>query len=136
LVLLTVGRIRVPHAEADAHYRKLLSRYADLEVAEARDDAGLIRRLPRDGHVVALDRAGRRLDSEGWSNWLADQRLAARDAHLLIGGPQGLPPEAIERADELISLGPITLPHQLARVIVVEQLYRAAKILAGEPYHY
>jgi 23S rRNA (pseudouridine1915-N3)-methyltransferase len=136
LVLLTVGRIRSPHAEADAHYRKLLSRYADLEVVEARDEVALLKKIPGSGHVVALDRSGSPLDSEAWSRWLSDRRLAAQDVHLLIGGPHGLPAEAVERADEVISLGPMTLPHQLARVVLAEQLYRAAKILAGEPYHY
>jgi 23S rRNA (pseudouridine1915-N3)-methyltransferase len=67
--------------------------------------------------------------------WLQERRLEARDVCLLIGGPAGLPDEALEAATESISLGPQTMAHQLARVVVLEQLYRAAKILAGEPYH-
>ena len=54
----------------------------------------------------------------------------------MVGGPEGLPEAALEAAQERISLGAPTLPHQLARVVVLEQLFRAAKILAGEPYHY
>jgi 23S rRNA (pseudouridine1915-N3)-methyltransferase len=135
-VLLTVGRTRVPHAEAEAHYRKLLSRYLDLEVIEARDDPDLTRRIPLGAHVTAIDRGGQALDSEGWSLWLDERRLAARDVCLLIGGPRGLPTDALATAAERISFGPPTLPHQLARVVLLEQLYRAAKILAGEPYHY
>ena len=65
-----------------------------------------------------------------------ERRLEARDLYLLVGGPRGLPAAAMERADEAISLGPQTLAHQLARVVVLEQLFRAAKIAAGEPYHY
>ena len=134
-VLLTVGRVQVPFIDADSHYRKLLGRYQPLTVVEARDDAELLRKLPDDGRLVALDREGRALDSLGWSRWLDERRLEARDLWLMVGGPTGLPAEALDAAQERISLGPPTLPHQLARVVVLEQLFRAAKILADEPYH-
>jgi 23S rRNA (pseudouridine1915-N3)-methyltransferase len=134
-VLLTVGRVQAPFIEADAHYRKLIGRYQPLTVVEARDEADLLRRLPADGRLVALDREGKALDSLAWSRWLDERRLEARDVWLLIGGPAGLPAEALKAAQERISLGPPTFPHQLARVVVLEQLFRAAKILAGEPYH-
>ena len=134
-VLLTVGRVQPPFVDADAHYRQLLSRYQPLTVVEARDDADLLRKLPEDGRLVALDREGAALDSLGWSRWLDQRRLEARDVCLMIGGPTGLPAHALDAAQERISLGPPTLPHQLARVVVLEQLFRAAKILAGEPYH-
>lgn len=134
-VLLTVGRVQAPYIDADAHYRKLLGRYQPVTVVEARDDADLLRRLPDDGRLVALDRQGTALDSLGWSRWLDERRLEARDVCLVIGGPAGLPPQALERTQERISLGPPTLPHQLARVVLLEQLFRAAKILAGEQYH-
>jgi 23S rRNA (pseudouridine1915-N3)-methyltransferase len=134
--LLTVGRIQEPFVTADAHYRKLLGRYQPVELVEARDDGDLLRKLPRNGRLVALDREGRTFDSVEWSRWLDERRLEARDLWLMIGGPAGLPVAALDAAQERISLGPPTLPHQLARVVVLEQLYRAAKILAGEPYHY
>lgn len=133
--LLAVGRIKAPFAAADAHYRRLLGRHQPLEVIEVRDSADLVRKLPPNVHAVALDRGGRQLDSIAWSRWLAERRLAARHLCLLIGGPKGLPPQARERAAEQISLGPQTMAHQLARIVVLEQLFRAAKILAGEPYH-
>lgn len=133
--LLTVGRAQPPFREADAHYRKLLSRYQEVTVVEARDDADLLRKLPDSGRVAALDREGRQLDSVAWSRWLDQRRLEARDLWLLIGGPEGLPAQALEASQDRISLGPPTLAHQLARVVVLEQLFRAAKILAGEPYH-
>ena len=132
---MTVGRAQPPFVDADAHYRKLLSRYQPLTVVEARDDADLLQKLPGEGRLVAIDREGSELDSLGWSRWLDERRLEARDLWLLIGGPAGLPPQALEAAQERISLGAPTLPHQLARVVVMEQLFRAAKILAGEPYH-
>ena len=134
--LLAVGRIKAPFAEADAHYRKLLSRHQPIEVIEVRDPADLVRRLPSDAHVVALDRGGRQLDSMQWSRWLAERRIAARHLCLLIGGPEGLSQEAQARTEERISLGPQTMAHQLARIVVLEQLFRAAKILAGETYHH
>jgi 23S rRNA (pseudouridine1915-N3)-methyltransferase len=133
--LLTVGRAQAPFAEADAHYRKLLSRYQPVTVVEARDDADLLRKLPADGRLVAIDREGTELDSLAWSRWLEERRLEARDLCLMIGGPAGLPDEALDAAQERISLGAQTLAHQLARVVVLEQLFRAAKIAAGEPYH-
>ena len=133
--LLTVGRAQAPFDEADAHYRKLLSRYQPVTVVEARDDADLLRKLPGDGRLVAIDREGKELDSLAWSRWLEERRLEARDLCLMIGGPAGLPKEALDAAQERISLGAQTLAHQLARVVVLEQLFRAAKIAAGEPYH-
>lgn len=135
-ILLTVGRARAPFAAADAHYRRLLGRHLKLDVVEARDDADLVRKLPARARVVALDRQGRAMDSIGWSRWLGERRLEARDVWLLIGGPQGLPAGALEAAEERISLGPQTMAHQLARVVLLEQLFRAAKIAAGERYHH
>jgi 23S rRNA (pseudouridine1915-N3)-methyltransferase len=134
--LLTVGRTRPPFTDDLAHYRKLLSRYQPLDVVEARDDRDLLRKLPGGGRLVAIDAGGRAMDSLEWSRWLEERRLEARDLCLLIGGPTGLPGEALAAADQVISLGPQTVAHQLARVIVLEQLFRASKILAGERYHH
>ena len=133
--LLTVGRTRPPFADDVAHYRKLLSRYQAVELVEARDERDLLRKLPDDARLVAVDAAGRGMDSLDWSRWLDQRRLEARDVCLLLGGPAGIPSEALSAAQEVISLGPQTMAHQLSRVIVLEQLFRAAKILAGEPYH-
>ena len=134
--MLAVGKVKPPFAEPEAHYRKLIGRYQPVEVVEARDDDALIERIPADSVTVALDRQGRARDSIEWSSWLEQRRLEARDLCFLVGGPKGLPPAALEAAGEAISLGPQTMAHQLARVVLLEQLYRAAKIIAGEPYHY
>lgn len=136
VVLLTDGKVRAPHQEADAHYRKLLSRHLPIEVVEVRGEREMARRMPESGHVVALDAGGAALDSIGWSRWLERRRLAAEDLTFVLGGPHGLAAASLERADERLSLGPQTMAHQLARVVLLEQLYRAVKILAGEPYHY
>jgi 23S rRNA (pseudouridine1915-N3)-methyltransferase len=135
IVLLAVGRVKAPFVEADAHYRRLLARHQQIEVVEVRDDAGLSRRLPTEARLVALDRGGRALDSIEWSRWLEKRRLEARDVCLLVGGSEGLPEQTLDTAAERISLGPQTMSHQLARVVVLEQLFRASKILAGEAYH-
>ena len=114
----------------------MLSRQQPLELVEVRDELKIEARIPKRAHVVALDHAGRAMDSIGWSRWLQKRRLDAVDLCFLIGGPRGLPAEVVKQADERISLGPQTMAHDLARVVLLEQLFRAAKILAGEPYHY
>ena len=136
VVIITVGKAKEPFLEADAHYRKLLQRHQPVEVIAVRDEANIEGRIPKRAHVVALDRGGRALSSKAWSSWLSERRIDARDVCFLIGGPRGLPPEAVALADERISLGPQTMAHQLARVVLLEQLFRATKILAGEPYHH
>ncbi len=73
------------------------------------------------------------MDSIAFSRFIADRRQEGRDLCFVVGGPHGL---ELESAQHRLSLGPITLPHQLARVVLLEQLYRAHKIIAGEPYHY
>jgi 23S rRNA (pseudouridine1915-N3)-methyltransferase len=133
--ILTVGRARAPFAEAEAHYRKMLGRRQAVDLAEVRANADLERRLPPGAWVVALDRGGRELDSIGWSRWLEQRRLDARDLCFVVGGAEGIPAAVLERADEQISFGPQTMAHQLARVVLLEQIFRATKILAGEPYH-
>jgi 23S rRNA (pseudouridine1915-N3)-methyltransferase len=133
--LLTSGRAKAPFAEAEAHYLKLLSPHIRLELVEARDDRALLRRVPSDCWLVAIDHGGKGMDSIAWSRWLEGRRLAATELWIAIGGADGLPGELLARADEAISLGPQTMAHQLARIVVLEQLFRAARILAGEPYH-
>ncbi len=132
-MILAVGRLRAPFADDVAHYEKLLSRHARVEVIEVADDAALARRLPERAHVVELAADGRARDSEGLAMWLEERRQSGRDLCLVIGGAFG---SALPRRDEALSLGPLTLPFQLARVVLLEQLYRAHKILAGEPYHH
>jgi 23S rRNA (pseudouridine1915-N3)-methyltransferase len=131
-VILAVGRLRAPFLDDVAHYEKLLSRYARIEIVEVADDAALARRVPERAHVAVLEEGGRARDSVSLARWLEDRRLSGRDLCLVIGGHEGT---ELGRRDESLSLGPLTLPFQLARVVLLEQLYRAHKILAGEPYH-
>ncbi len=134
IVVVAVGRLRPPFADDIAHYEKLLSGHTRLELVEVRDDAAVARRLPERAFVSLLDAEGERLDSVAFSRWLEDRRMSGRDLCFVVAGPFG--GLSLERAEHRLSLGPMTMPHQLARVVLLEQLYRAHKILAGERYHY
>lgn len=103
---------------------------------EVRDELNIAGRIPQRAHVVALDRGGKALNSRAWAAWLSERRIDALDLCFLIGGPRGLPDDVLALASERLSLGPQTMAHQLARVALLEQLFRATKILAGEPYHH
>ena len=131
--VLAVGRIRPPFADDVEHYAKLLSGKARVELVEVREDDDVERRIPQRSFRVLLDAGGRTYDSPGFARWLEDRRQGGRDVCFVVGGPYGT---QLERCDERLSFGPMTLPHQLARVVLLEQLYRAHKILAGEPYHH
>ncbi|MDP9386008.1 MAG: 23S rRNA (pseudouridine(1915)-N(3))-methyltransferase RlmH [Actinomycetota bacterium] len=135
IVVLSVGRLKPPFADDVEHYRRLLSRQARLELVEVREDEAVARRIPERAHVVALDDRGRAHDSEGFARWMEGRRQSGLDLCFVLGGPFGHGPGGA-RADEHLSLGPMTLPHQLARVVLLEQIFRAHKILAGEPYHH
>jgi 23S rRNA (pseudouridine1915-N3)-methyltransferase len=92
--------------------------------------------VPRDAVLIALDENGRNLTSRAWAGRIgAWQRQGCSELAFLIGGPDGLDPALIERADLVLALGRMTWPHRLVRVLLAEQLYRAATILAGHPYH-
>jgi len=136
VTVVVVGKVKAPFAEADAHYRKMLQRHQPIEMVEVRDERNIKGRIPARSHVIALDRGGRALSSKAWASWLSKRRIDAQDICFLIGGPEGLPARTMALADERLSLGPQTMAHQLARVVLLEQLFRAAKILAGEPYHH
>jgi 23S rRNA (pseudouridine1915-N3)-methyltransferase len=133
LIVLAVGRLRPPYVDDVAHYVKLLGRHARVEMIEVREQERLTARIPEPAFVSLLDRGGEQFDSLSFSRFLESRRQAGRDVCFVIGGHLGLDLDAV---DHRFSLGPLTLPHQLARVVLLEQLYRGHKILAGEPYHY
>ena len=130
---MAVGRLRPPFSDDVQHYQKLLARHVKLELIEVREDDHAARRIPGRMFVSLLDREGKELDSIAFSSWLEERRQSGLDLCFVIGGPFGLD---LDEVDHRLSLGRITLPHQLARVVLLEQLYRGHKILAGEPYHY
>jgi 23S rRNA (pseudouridine1915-N3)-methyltransferase len=100
-----------------------------------REGADMLAALGKDDYVVALEITAETMNTRQLSAWLAERMRDGRSLALLIGGPDGLSPPCLERADQSWSLSPLTLPHALVRVVVAEQLYRAASLLAGHPYH-
>jgi 23S rRNA (pseudouridine1915-N3)-methyltransferase len=130
--VIAVGRLRPPYQDDVEHYRKMLAGHVKLELIEVRGDEKVPPRIPARAFTVLLASDGATYDSERFAAWLEERRRAGEDLTFVIGGPKGLDLQA----DMRLSLGPMTLPHQLARVVLLEQLYRAHKILAREPYHY
>lgn len=152
VTVLVVGKVKHPLADAVAEYEARARRYWRLEVVEVPAGAGrrgaeaevvrrteaerLLARIPAGSRVVALTRAGEGMNSRELARYL--QRLATQavpDATFLIGGAFGLSPRIVERADRRLALSRMTLPHEMARLFLAEQLYRAGTIVRGEPYH-
>jgi len=151
LTVIAVGKLKERYwREACDEYLKRLSTYATVRVIEiadrdpargearalAEEGADVLRALPEGAHVIALDLGGKQLSSEAFSARLDALALDGRSTvAFVIGGSVGLDAAVTARADERLSLGPMTLPHNLARVVVLEQIYRAFRISRGEPYH-
>jgi 23S rRNA (pseudouridine1915-N3)-methyltransferase len=132
--VLAVGRLRPPYVDDVQHYQKLIARQARVEVIELREEEHVGRRIADGAFVSLLDAGGQSYDSIAFSRFLEDRRQGGRDVCFVIGGAKGI--ELDRPVDHHLSLGPMTLPHQLARVVLLEQLFRGHKILANEPYHY
>ena len=107
----------------------------DLKRAQRQEGERMLAALSAACWVVALEVGGATLDTPGLARWWAGWLNAGRDLAFLIGGPEGLSSECRARADERLSLSALTFPHGLARVLLAEQLYRAASLLKGHPYH-
>ena len=153
VTIVAVGRLKESFwKEACAEYRKRLGAYADVSVREFDDvdpakAGGVAAALEKEGataltavpvrsHVILLAVDGRETSSEQLSARLDDLALhGTSDIVFIVGGPQGTGAALRARADETLSFGPVTLPHNLARVVLLEQLYRAFKISRHEPYH-
>lgn len=150
--LIAVGE-RAPDwvAAGYADYAKRLSHWLPLELVEiapglrgknrdaarATSDEGsrVLSALPKSAHVIALDGSGKMVSSAQLAQHMEQWRQQGRDLAFLIGGPEGHAPDVLAAAHEQWSLGPLTLPHMLVRLLVAEQLYRAASLLANHPYH-
>jgi 23S rRNA (pseudouridine1915-N3)-methyltransferase len=154
LQIIAVGQMKeIFYRMAQEEYCKRLSRYTRVTITEVADDP-----VPRTGKEyslvknregerllqktsgclrVAVDPHGKSLSSEGLASWLGQQMNTGRsEIAFLLGGTLGLSHSVLESADLSLSLSRLTFPHQLARVILLEQLYRAFRILRREPYHY
>lgn len=156
ITVLCVGKIKEKYfTSACEEYLKRLSRYARMEVVEVPDEktpdgasekdeariletegARLLARMPEGAHVIALAIEGEAYTSPQLARWI-DSLTTKGQSHLVfvIGGSLGLSPEVLSRADAKLSFSRMTFPHQLMRVILLEQLYRSFRILRNEPYH-
>lgn len=108
---------------------------AAVEAAVATEGHRLLRSLRGTGHVVALDERGTQLSTSELAGWLGTRMQEGRDLDFVIGGADGLAPEVLARSNFTLALSRLTLPHALARVLLIEQLYRAHCILTHHPYH-
>ena len=156
ITVLTVGKIKEKfYRDAIDEYTKRLSKYATMSIVEVPDEKTkenlsdtellqildtegnkLLSKIPDNAYVIALDILGKKFDSVGFSRFMED-RMNTGDSHLffVIGGSLGLSDSVKKRADYKISFSDMTFPHQLMRVILLEQIYRGFRIMRNEPYH-
>ena len=151
VIVAAVGKPRNAALAAAIHeYEQRAAHYWPLEVVEVREEpaksasADLVReregerlaaRLPAGGVLVCCDPGGKRLDSAAFSAWLQGEREKGHDVCFVVGGAYGLSAPLLKRATLRLELAPWTLPHELARLVLAEQLYRAGTIVRREPYH-
>lgn len=151
IVVSVVGRPKAGGiAEAIADYETRAARYWPLDVQELREESArgispdlvreregerLLARVPAGAALAACDERGVQWTSDAFAKWLQQRREEARDVAFVIGGAYGLAPAVRERATVRLAVAPWTLPHELARLVLAEQLYRAGTIVRGEPYH-
>jgi 23S rRNA (pseudouridine1915-N3)-methyltransferase len=152
ITLLAVGKVKGPLADAIGDYEQRIRHYFSFDVVEVKETSAtrgrtpvevmesegerLLAKVPEGFELVALHRKGIAWSSDRLARHLELLGVNARPGMaLLIGGAFGLAPTVLDRADRLLSLSPMTLPHELARLVVTEQVYRAGTILRGEPYH-
>ncbi len=150
--LVCVGRLSEDWLkQGAAEYLKRLRRHYSIEIVELKEEqgqlkdvAGLVRRegarilerIPADAVAIVLDEKGKLVSSEDLAERLQQEMLhGGRDWCLVIGGPYGLDPAVRSRADLVLSLSRMTLTHQMARLLLLEQLYRSGTIIRNEPYH-
>lgn len=152
VTVVVVGRVRGHLADAVAEYEGRARHYWKLEVVEVEAGASrgkddpetvmaaegerILARIPDGAELAVLDRTGKGLSSRGLSEWLGEHALrGSQGVALVIGGAYGVHRDVQARARRRISLSAMTFPHEMARLMLAEQLYRAGTILRGEPYH-
>lgn len=153
--IICVGKFKEKYWEAaSAEYMKRLGAYCNVSVTELKEEKlpanastadernvkeaegrAILAKLSKGGAVIAMDIRGKELSSEDFADKIRQTAFTHSTIDFIIGGSLGLSDEVIRRADFRMSFGRITLPHQLARVVLLEQIYRAFKINAGETYH-
>ena len=152
-ILLLVGKTTDKHLAAGiSDYAARIAHYMPFEIVtlpelkntkslseeqqKAMEGELIMKQLQPSDTVVLMDEHGREFRSIEYARWLEQKRNTARHLVLIIGGPYGFSPKIYERADEKISLSKMTFSHQMVRLIITEQIYRACTIIKGEPYHH
>lgn len=156
IMIITVGKLKERYfREAVEEYSTRLSKYCRLEIAEVPDEKapenlspaqeliviqkegqGILKYVKEDTYVIALAIQGRQVSSEGLADFINDLGIKGKsNITFVIGGSLGLSDEVLKRADFKLSFSHMTFPHQLMRVILLEQIYRGFRIIKGEPYH-
>ena len=156
ITVITVGKLKERYfREAVEEYSTRLSKYCKLEIAEVPDEKapenlspaqelqiiqkegqGILKHVKEDAYVIALAIQGKQLSSEGLAEFINNLGIKGRsNIAFVIGGSLGLSDEVLRRADYKLSFSPMTFPHQLMRVVLLEQVYRGFRIIKGEPYH-
>jgi 23S rRNA (pseudouridine1915-N3)-methyltransferase len=144
--LIVVGKGEPSYLALEEEYQKRakafpielceVKQFGDDQVARKREAEVILAKLPEKGQVILLDERGEALTSHAFAKRISDaQQRAVQNLTFVIGGASGFDPSVKERADQLISLSSMTLPHKMARLVLLEQLYRASSIIRGEPYH-
>ncbi|KUO70472.1 MAG: 23S rRNA (pseudouridine(1915)-N(3))-methyltransferase RlmH [Clostridia bacterium BRH_c25] len=156
ITVITVGKLKERYfKEAVEEYSTRLSKYCRLEIVEVTDEKapenlspaqeliiiqkegqGILKYIKEDTYTIALAIQGKQLSSVGLADFINDLGIKGRsNIAFIIGGSLGLSDEVLKRADFKLSFSPMTFPHQLMRVILLEQVYRGFRIIRGEPYH-
>lgn len=151
ITIVAVGRLREAHWQAaQADYVRRLGHYTDFRLSEVKDAVGkslpdgvamaregeqLLAVVPRGARLILMDAGGRQMSSPELAAYLQIQLENHGNLAFLIGGPAGFDPSVVAAASDRLALSRLTFPHEMARVILLEQLYRAFTILHREPYH-
>ena len=138
IVVLAVGKLRDKSFTALCDdYVERARRHLTVEVVEVEDDAALARKWPAQGETIAMEVGGESWSTERFARHLGEKMLrGGRAITFAIGGADGLPAALVARANRRLSLSAMTLPHRMARLVLLEQIYRALTIIRGEPYHH
>ena len=138
IVVLAVGKLRDRHMTALCDdYLARAGRHLSIEVVEVDDQSALERRWPSNGEVIALDPAGQTWTTERFARHIEERMVyGGKVSTFVIGGADGIPPALVARANVRLSLSALTFPHRLARLVLLEQIYRALTIVRKEPYHH
>ena len=145
--IVAVGKLSSLWKAPCEEYRKRLSKYCALDIFEISEGMGepekikraewerMRKLIPQNWHVIALDVAGKQMDSAAFAHGMQEIFERGKDICFLLGGSEGFAPDMREFVQERISFSPMTFHHQMARAVLLEQIYRGFKIIKNEPYH-